>query len=66
MQVKPITPQLKPPGTKRMKLNCDALLSKFAFRINLRRYIKAAARTGVDAVLVDTVGQCRLNLSNPR
>jgi hypothetical protein len=34
---------LKPPGTKRLKLLCDVLLSIFAFKFNLRRYNKAAA-----------------------
>jgi hypothetical protein len=38
VQVDPIKPQLKPPGTKRLKLNCDKLLSTFAFKFNLRRY----------------------------
>jgi hypothetical protein len=33
-------PMLKPPGTKHLKLNCDDLLSNFAFKINLRRYAK--------------------------
>ena len=41
MQVHPIQPKLKPPGSKRLKLKCDALLSTFAFKFNLRRYIKA-------------------------
>jgi len=38
VQVYPIKPKLKPPGTKRLKLNCDVLLSTSAFKINLRRY----------------------------
>ena len=33
-------PRLKPPGTKRLKLKCDILLSTSAFKSNLRRYIK--------------------------
>jgi len=32
-------PKLKPPGTKRLKLKCDILLSTDAFKFNLRRYI---------------------------
>jgi len=32
-------PQLKPPGTKRLKLEYDGLLSNFGFKFNLRRYI---------------------------
>jgi hypothetical protein len=31
-------PKLKPPGTKRLKLQYDGLLSSFAFNFNLRRY----------------------------
>ena len=38
MQVDPIKPMLKPPGTKRLKLECDGLLSSFAFKFNLRCY----------------------------
>ena len=41
MPVDPVKPMLKPPGTKRLKLKCDVLLSSFAFKINLRRSIKA-------------------------
>ena len=40
MQVDPIKPMLKPPGTKRLKLEYDGLLSTFTFNFNLRRYIK--------------------------
>jgi len=35
--------KLKPPGTKRLKLKCHVLLSSFAFKFNLRRYIVALA-----------------------
>jgi len=38
VQIDPIKPKLKPPGTKRLKLNCDELLSTSAFKFNLRRY----------------------------
>ena len=38
MQVDPIKPTLKPPGTKRLKLKCDEPLSNVAFKFNLRRY----------------------------
>jgi hypothetical protein len=38
VQVDPIKPELKPPGTKRLKLNCDVLLSTSAFKFNFRRY----------------------------
>ena len=38
MQVDSIKPKLKPPGSERLKLECDTLLSTFAFKFNLRRY----------------------------
>jgi hypothetical protein len=38
VQVDPMKPELKPPGTKRLKLKCDILLSTSAFKFNLRRY----------------------------
>ena len=38
MQVDPIRPTLKPPGTKRLHLRHEKLLSSFAFNVNLRRY----------------------------
>jgi len=38
VQVDPLKPKLKPPGSKRLKLKCDVLLSNFAFKFNLRRY----------------------------
>jgi len=31
---------LKAPGTKRLKLTRDELLSSFAFKFNMRRYIE--------------------------
>jgi hypothetical protein len=43
VQVEPINPALKEPGTKRLKLNYDEPLSNFAFKINLRRHIWASA-----------------------
>ena len=39
MQVDPIKPKLKPPGTKHLKLQCDILVSTSAFKFNLRRCI---------------------------
>ena len=39
MQVDPIKPTLKAPGTKRLKLHTDEPLSNLAFKCNLRRYI---------------------------
>jgi hypothetical protein len=34
-------PKLKPPGTKRLKLHCDILLSTYAVMFNLRHYNQA-------------------------
>jgi hypothetical protein len=39
VQVDPIKPKLKPPGAKRLKLECVVLVSTSAFKFNLRRYI---------------------------
>ena len=41
MQVAPIKPTLKAPGSEPLKPKCDKLLSEFAFNFNLRRYIEA-------------------------
>ena len=42
--VDPLSPTLKAPGTKRLKLIYDELLSSFAFKFNLRRYTTATSR----------------------
>jgi len=41
VQVDPIKPTLKPPGTERFELNYEEQLSNFGFKYNLRRYILA-------------------------
>jgi hypothetical protein len=71
VQVDPIKPTLKLPGTKRLKLKCDAPLSNFAFNINLRCYIMEAQPeyrdpAVTDPAALDMVEWCRLTLSNPR
>jgi len=38
-----MNPKLTPPGTKRLKLKCDVLLSTSAFKSNLRRCDEAIA-----------------------
>ena len=43
MQLDPMTPMLKPPGTKHLKLECKIRLSTFAFKFNLRRHTEARA-----------------------
>jgi len=40
VQVDPVQPTLKAPGTKRLKLKYDDLVSNFTFKFNLRRYNK--------------------------
>jgi len=54
-------PTLKAPGTKRLKLKCDDLLSDFAFKCNLRRYIMAslrnAATSSAERVVTIKVGR---------
>ena len=38
VQIKPMKPTLKAPGTERLTLKYDEPLSNFAFKFNLRRY----------------------------
>jgi len=40
VQLDPVKPTLKAPGTKHLKLKCDEPPSNFAFNFNLRRYIE--------------------------
>jgi hypothetical protein len=40
VQVDPVKPTLKLPGTERLKLKCDILLSTAAFKFNFRRCMK--------------------------
>jgi hypothetical protein len=42
-------PKLKPPGTKRSKLEYDILLPSFAFNFHLRRDTKAAGAKATKA-----------------
>ena len=43
MQVQPMKPVLKPPGSALLKLRYDGPLSNFAFKFNSRRYDEAVA-----------------------
>jgi len=43
VQVDPIKPTLKAPGSQRFKPDCHRLLSNFVFKCNLRRYSVVAA-----------------------
>jgi hypothetical protein len=58
MQVDPIKPTLKPPGTKRLVPKWDEPLSDFAFNFNLRRYIWALRLCGfLDAAIYIFIAQ---------
>jgi hypothetical protein len=57
VQVEPMKPMLKPPGTQRLKPKYDNLLSSFAFNFNLRRYSSAERLFA----RVPLVRRCRLN-----
>ena len=79
VQVDPIKSKSKAPGTKRLKLKCELLLSSLPFKFNLRRYTMPSAvdieKEGMSAPRVygfsklyfkRVVERCRLTLSNPR
>ena len=70
MQVDPIKPTLKAPGTERLNLKFDEMLSIFAFNSNLRRYISVlnlpslpaprySLRASYVSVAASTVGASR-------
>ena len=46
VQVDPIKPTLKAPGSKRLKLEDEKLLSNVAFNFNLRRYLSDPSTHG--------------------
>jgi hypothetical protein len=46
VQVDPIIPTVKPPGTNRLKPKCDEPLSDFAFNFKLHRYNEVWASYG--------------------
>jgi hypothetical protein len=48
VQIDPINPTLKAPGTKRSKLKYHKLPSSFAFNFNLRRYAQGVSVRGRD------------------
>jgi len=55
VQVDPIKPALKAPGTKRLKLIYDGPLSNFAFNFNLRRYNERLALYGLIFTIVSVL-----------
>jgi hypothetical protein len=66
VQVDPIKLTLKAPGTKILKLGCDVLISSFAFKFNLRCFIKEDWLWSVGAhPFSATVRRSRLTVSNP-
>jgi len=67
VQVDPIKPTLKSPGTMRLKLEFDELRSIFAFKFSLRRYIKEDGEllSKLQHCQNAVVGQYRLTLSQP-
>jgi hypothetical protein len=66
MQVKPIISKLKPPGTKRLRLKYEVLLSGFAFNFNLRRYSEEqCGELRMRGAVQVMVRRCRLTLSKP-
>jgi len=71
VQIDPIQPTLKAPGSERLKPKHVEVLSSFAFRFNVRRYMMGPEtftryfkddNTRVTKMIV--VGRCRLTLSN--
>jgi len=65
VQVDTIKRTLKAPGSKRLRLKCDMLLSTSALKFNLRRHslVNNAAVCFNDPTLYGKVGRCRLTLS---
>jgi len=55
VQVDPIKPTWKAPGSKRLKLEHEKQLSNFAFNFNSRRYTVATA-AAADATAANTAG----------
>jgi hypothetical protein len=64
VQVDPMKPTLKAPGTKRLKLEHDVLLSSFAFNFNLRRYtMVSCCRPAGGLIITGRVQQDSLKIS---
>ena len=55
MQADPIKPRLKAPGTERLKLKYEELLSNFGFKVNLRRYSQVTAATAAAVDLLSAL-----------
>jgi len=68
VQVKPMKPVLKAPGTKRPKLKYEKTLSNVAFKFKLRRYIEAVTNFDMnnyrqELAALDQIGKEELVLS---
>jgi len=62
VQVDPMKPTMKVPISERLNLECDDLLSNFAFNFKLGRYSEAAvarARVLLDEAAAEQVGTRR-------
>ena len=55
MQVDPIKPKLKAPGTQRLNQKFDKPLSSFAFKFNLRHYTMEDLQTFEPGSFVDAL-----------
>jgi hypothetical protein len=53
VQVDPIKPKLKPPITKRLKVECDILISTSTFKFKLRSYNKEKRSTRMSSSMSD-------------
>ena len=56
MQVEPIKPLLKAPGTKRLKLKFEVPLSNFAFKFNIHHYTSDTAYAGAQGSMQRGMG----------
>ena len=66
VQVNPIKPRLKAPGTKRLKLKHEVLISTVTFNFNLHRYALEHSYTEANLSFDNLkVGRCRLTRWNP-
>jgi hypothetical protein len=60
VQVDPIKPTLKAPGTRRLKLKYYELLSSFAFNSNVRRFTRGGRRGLKEADNAEAMGEAFL------
>jgi hypothetical protein len=63
VQVDPFRTMLKAPGTKRLTLNYDGPLSKFAFNFNLRRHTMVFVLSAISPQKMPGVGRCGRSLA---